>query len=610
MNGKDIFLGLKYVGEDLIEEAEYGSFPKRSAKPAEARNAGRVLRRPFLLAAIIALMLLLVGCVVVYVLKMQNLNLGQSEVSYDAYDYDSMEYLGKETYTEEVFTVAGLKGTPEYEAAREWFAFRQSYDPDGTIQSAVWGNYPQFPEEYSSYYLYSQEMKDVLDGILDKYGLNPVGAALEFRNTRNLCAALGIQRLQTTENAVTIRIKDGGCYENGNFQLNLDIQLPESSKNELDATWGVLRWNRSDCFSGDVIAVRDIEDWKEWNYTTSNGTEVLIIRADSDWRGYILCKRVEGILSLQVETRKDLWNQEAGNTWAEERFLTDTQMEQIADAIDFGIQPRVATREDVENQPGISEKLTQDGYTVAIKSLETDGWIAKIVMSITAPEGTVISRNPHVGFEEEAYHLGPANFDNFECRNGNAVSSSGGWNLTDDGDGQENTQDIVMVNSVRMEDGSAPFGPGKVWELYFADIAGSYWDDTYTEHVDILAEGEWLLPITFDETIGDYTERELLREPVTVGASVGWRPDGTDVVEPVTVTSFTLRKFSATITHSGVEGTDFSFLNGEFLKVVMKDGSWVQLTGGGSLYETDQPMDPELVDHILFADGTKITAPE
>ena len=67
MNGKDIFLGLKYVGEDLIEEAEYGSFPKRSAKPAEAGNTRRGLRRPFLLAAVIALMLLL-GNVIFFLL--------------------------------------------------------------------------------------------------------------------------------------------------------------------------------------------------------------------------------------------------------------------------------------------------------------------------------------------------------------------------------------------------------------------------------------------------------------------------------------------------------------------------------------------------------------
>ena len=32
MNGKDIFLGLKYVGDDLIEKAEYGEFHTKAEK--------------------------------------------------------------------------------------------------------------------------------------------------------------------------------------------------------------------------------------------------------------------------------------------------------------------------------------------------------------------------------------------------------------------------------------------------------------------------------------------------------------------------------------------------------------------------------------------------
>ena len=62
MNGKDIFLGLKYVGEDLIEEAETARFPL----PATQKNTHRKIRRPLLIAAVIALTLLLVGCAVAY----------------------------------------------------------------------------------------------------------------------------------------------------------------------------------------------------------------------------------------------------------------------------------------------------------------------------------------------------------------------------------------------------------------------------------------------------------------------------------------------------------------------------------------------------------------
>ena len=597
MKGKDIFLGLRYIGDDLIEEAEYGEFV-----PA----GRRMLRRPILLAALIALMLLLIGCTVVYALRSRNLNLGTREVTYDAYDYDTMEFLGKETYEEEVLTVAGLKGSAEYLAALEWFEFLQSYDQDRSIQGAVWGNYPEFPEAYSSYGLYSQDMKDALDAILEKYNLLPMGAPLEFRTTRNLCAALGIERLQTARNDVTIRIKDGGCYENGNFYLDLDIQLPEGAENELDASWGTLCWNRRDCFSDQVIALQDAQTWREWNYTTADGSEVLILRSEDDWRGYILCSRPEGLLTLRLETRRDLWNSEGGRTWAEELYLTDRQLEQIADAVDFGIQPRKATREDVDNQPPIAQALTQDGYTLGLKALETDGWVVRILMSVTAPEGTVISRNPHPGFEDQTYYIEPGNWDNFLCQTGQEVGSGGTWNLVDDGDGRDHTQDILMVRSAEMADGGAPFGLGMTWNLFFADLTGSYWDDSYTTHVDILAEGEWLFPITFDGSMGNYRERELVAEPVTVGASAGWRPDGSDVVEQVTVTSFRLRSYSASIVHTGPEGTDFSWLNGEFLRVVLEDGTQLQLAGSNGIYEAEGPIDLDRVSHILFADGTRL----
>lgn len=54
MNGRDIFLGLSYIDERYIQEAEQAMLPRRS------------LRRPLLLAAVLALTLLLVGCAVVY----------------------------------------------------------------------------------------------------------------------------------------------------------------------------------------------------------------------------------------------------------------------------------------------------------------------------------------------------------------------------------------------------------------------------------------------------------------------------------------------------------------------------------------------------------------
>ena len=55
MNGKDIFLGLKYVGDDLIEKAEYGEFTAKAEKTKKKSNTQKLIRRPFLVAAIIAM---------------------------------------------------------------------------------------------------------------------------------------------------------------------------------------------------------------------------------------------------------------------------------------------------------------------------------------------------------------------------------------------------------------------------------------------------------------------------------------------------------------------------------------------------------------------------
>ena len=38
MNGKDLFLGLKYVGEDLIDEAENQPFPSRGIEEKTHRT--------------------------------------------------------------------------------------------------------------------------------------------------------------------------------------------------------------------------------------------------------------------------------------------------------------------------------------------------------------------------------------------------------------------------------------------------------------------------------------------------------------------------------------------------------------------------------------------
>ena len=67
MNGKELFLGLSYINRKFIDEAERDTVSNHGGRECAGASTVRGLRRPLLVAALAALLLLLVGCAVVYV---------------------------------------------------------------------------------------------------------------------------------------------------------------------------------------------------------------------------------------------------------------------------------------------------------------------------------------------------------------------------------------------------------------------------------------------------------------------------------------------------------------------------------------------------------------
>ena len=610
MKEKRVFHAIGSVNDKFIEEM-YA--PGEAKKETNNHHPGK---RMWLIAAIITVMVFMMGCAIVYALKMENLWIADSSGDKLIIGDDGITIIGTESVEQQVLTLAGLKGTPAYKAAMEWYEFKQEYDPDRNIYAELVndGKIPEFPDAYDGYNLYSQEMKDALDGILKKNGLNLQGARLDFRTIKNMCEALGIDRIQTTENNVIVNVDTGGCYESGNFHLLLKFDLPDAAENEIDNTTGTLMWNRKDCFSEDMITIEETGDWKEWNYTTASGYQTVIIRSESDTRGWVICDRGEAILALQIEAIKELWNNVDGKTWADKLYLTDAQMEQIADAINFGINPRIATQEDVDNQPQASNSATQDGYTVELKSVVTDGAVAHITLRITAPEGTIISRTTREGHENEPYHIDTSNLGRLTPMEGKVGSGSAGMNPKEDGDGLDNTQDFVIEAEMSMMDGSKPFAIGSTWTIRLEDLIHTYYDtERYTVVEELLAEGEWVFQFTIDESHGDQGEIEFVDEPIVTKAVVGFKADGTDVYNDVTITSFSLHSMSATVLCEGRSAPDLTNNFDRAIYVVMKDGSKIQLySSSGAVgvqhLTPEKTIDLEQVDHILLADGTKLHA--
>lgn len=598
MNGKDIFLGLKYVGADLIEQAEYGTF-------SESRRRRPV--RPLLIAALVALLLMLVGCAVAYMLNMQSMKIGKLTESQPILSEDAMEITGYRDVPMQVLTLAGFQGSPNYQAAQEWYQFKQSYDPNLEIyqQQYLTETASDYQRDFGGLPIYTQEMQEAMDAILKKYNLLPPGELLQFRTLKRLCTALGIEKIQTAQNDVGIQITHGSCNCNGNFLLSMQFALPIDGNGEIYDTWGTLFWCRKDCFTPEYATIADTNDWKEWNYTTAAGSQVLIFRSPSDWRGWIVCQREEAQMVLQLEARTDRMS----DKHTEYQFLTDGQMEMIADAIDFSIQPNKVTQEEILNQEPIFSGLTQNGWTVAVKNVKTDGYIVRVLLGITAPETVDITHVEADDIWSPYFDIHPGNrLEFFEPEVGQTNGYSWNWLPEDDGDGLDFTQNYVMTCNIVMMDETAPFADGTVWNLLIEDIMHYRWDSKRDDVVqDVLAEGEWQFTLRFGNENGDYRKMELLQEPLTLPAIVAWDGAGNAIWETAEVTSIEVHPMSV---HFLSERANVDY---GVASVVMHDGTRIPLSNmtynRRCIYESAEWIDLTEADYLLMQDGTKIPIP-
>ena len=578
MNGQEIFLGLSYISRKYIEEAE------TETVSGGADKAHRI-RRPFLLAAVIALLLLLVGCAAVYVLKMEHVKISSGTDQRDYSLVDGVYVKDPHTVSTTTLSMAGLKGSNAYKACADFYA----YETELRASASASGDWTGYDDAINAK---AQELAE-------QYGLKPEGQPLTFRTTRNLCNALGVERFVRNSQDVSIDVDQGFCRDSGNFFVLLRFAFPEDQGYEVTYTSGALYWNRQDTFSREYFTLEDRGDWVERNYTTSAGNTVLILTSPSQERGYILCNRGDALMTLWLDANPEILSEDAGVVSAEYLHMREKQLNMVADALDFAIQPNIPTQADVDAQPAPPQKATQNGYTLEVKSVETDGYVAQILIGITAPEDIVLSTEKPLHFANWRGMLVPAD---------GSEAAFGPVNTLDDGDGKANTIDVLLTQSVTAKNTDAPFAAGSTWTLYLVDLVYSSTDETLTE-------GEWQFPISFGADNCDDRELELLTSPILMKAGTGWLPDGTDVVMEFPVSSFKLRKFSSEIVRDTAAETeeqraesytDFYGWNGHFICIVMKDGTRIELWD----QKNDSAIDLTQVDYVLLPDGTKLPVPE
>ena len=581
MKGKDLFLGLSYIDKQYIEEAELESLPRR-----------KTLRRPLLVAAIVALMLLLVGCAAVYLLSLREIKLGDQEMTYDVYDYDpesgeALAYVGQESMTQQVLTLSGLNNTPASRAAREWYAFLETYDPDLEIKRSIWGNIPDFGDEYYGYDIYTQEMKDKLDEILDKYGLTLRGKKIEFKTDKLMFKALGMDSVLNPGSEAVIDVEMTSYYENGNFNLHFLYDLP-GGEGERIHSQGWLYYRNKDCFIPDTAVLTEAQ-WEEWNYTTASGDEVLILRSEDAASAWFFSDLPNYTASLRMDIVTDVYEEkENGVPVAKFNVMGKEELERIADTFDFSLEPKLIDGWENLDDGAVAIGQEINGYRIDGHSVFTDGFGYQIVLKITAPEGVDLTTPL-----DHSYAVAPGDGLHGVCR--------------DDGDGRLNTCYYILEENTRTskhpEDGSFVYPEGLVLPIYWEDMYLSYYDYEKNVNVDnLLCEGTWEFEVPLVNA--DTRQIELLTQPITAQACTGWRMDGTDVIEEREITSIKLRSLGVDLI-GGETSDDFFCFTGRFSYIVMEDGSKIEFTW----YALDDPIDLDKVVYIQIADGTVIPVP-
>lgn len=325
MKAMDLLDSFGQVRDSYVVQA--GQFREGKQAPQTKRLS---LRRPLLVAAIVALTLLLVGCAVVYMLSLQDLKLGE-EIREDSRTGT--------TEVRQVLSLQGVVGTPGYLASKEWYEWEQAYDPDMEIYHSDEAFSEDFGEEYYAYNLYSREMKEKVDEICEKYGLELLGRAYTDTDIEETFRAMGIPGIFKQDAPVQTGRLGHYYYENGSFKVEGNVTLTGENNPWPHETMISFRCNRKDAFGDLYDTIGPVGTYEEWNYTTSDGVDVLMLLDEKN--ATMMVDKGEYFFVVGADVH-------AGNALDGEYTMDRAGLEAFAEVFDFTIQPHRVSPEVID----------------------------------------------------------------------------------------------------------------------------------------------------------------------------------------------------------------------------------------------------------------------
>lgn len=208
-------------GEYILEAQQL-----RSGQRKQLRLMHR--KRIFLIAAVISLLLLLVGCAAVLI-GLQKVSLGHMEFS------DSWG----EAFERDVLSLNGYTDSPEYRATLEWMEFENSYDQDKALLRQANADHYMAPPDYDTYLCYTDEMCKKIDEICRKYGLELAGPTYVPSHPEQALEAVAVSSIENENSDRKLLLDEGRYYRSGSFLLGGTLQNRLAD----DIDWNAMRFS-------------------------------------------------------------------------------------------------------------------------------------------------------------------------------------------------------------------------------------------------------------------------------------------------------------------------------------------------------------------------------
>ena len=345
---------------DMIGDAK-GTYLWETQKYRDGSAGAKPLprRRLWLVAAVIGLMLLLVGCTVAYVLRLQDLKVAEYRPTTPTVYDENGDVISLPTLAPR--TQITLQGANQ-EALAEWNSFCQDYDPDGAILTTNERNELGIPNPYYiPYGCYSWDMVNKLDEIVQKYDLKLLSpdVGCQYYESSVLFSSLGIDGVFHGD----VEYLSGYFYPEGTFKIELLFQ-PDTDQWPYKDNSASYYYSVKEYFDPVYYEIADFEDCTQWNYTRKDGRTVLLVMND-EW-ARIIADLQDALVTVSFASSK--WD---GGTKVQ---MTQSALEQISEQFDFSIQPHPADMTKVDALMEAARAAYEAERAAAAENLYTQGY--------------------------------------------------------------------------------------------------------------------------------------------------------------------------------------------------------------------------------------------